>query len=141
MFGIRIATKLQIEFTKMDRKRWIIAKKGAGPVLLNKLSGRLTLVEIVNKNRAWLPGVQKPQGEFQCAKLFWPVNENGVAGLEPHGQDLAGIPVEKLDVRIWFELFLGDGRIGWIAIELDAYDSNLRKAACQHESASTAHAA
>lgn len=125
----------------MDRKRRIVAEKGAGPMSLDKLSGRLTLVKIVNKNRARFPGAQKPQGKFKRAKLFWPVNENGVASLEPPRQDLAGITVEKLDVRIWFQLRLGDGRMGWIAIELNAYDPGLRETACQHESASTAHAA
>jgi hypothetical protein len=61
--------------------------------------------------------------------------------LEPPRQDLAGITVEKLDVRIWFQLRLRDGRMGWIAIELNAYDPGLRETACQHESASAAHAA
>lgn len=64
MFGIRIAPKPQIEFTQMGSERWIVAKKGAGPVLLDKHSRRLTLVKIVNKNRARFPGAQKPQGEF-----------------------------------------------------------------------------
>ena len=141
MFGIRIAANPQIEFTQMDSKRRIVAKKGTGPMLLDKPSRRLTLVKIVNKNCARFPGAQKPQGEFERAKLFWPVNENGVAGLEPPGQDLAGITVEKLDVRIWFQLRLGDGCMGWIAIELNAYDPGLRETACQHESAATAHAA
>ena len=112
MFGIRIAANPQIEFAQMDSKRRIIAKKGAGPMLLDKLSRRLTLVKIVNKNRARFPGAQKPQGEFERAKLFWPVNENGVAGLEPTGQDLAGITVEKLDICIWLQLRLSDGRMG-----------------------------
>jgi hypothetical protein len=48
----------------VDCKRRIVAKKGAGPVSFDKLSDRLTLVEIVNKNRARLPGAQQPQGEF-----------------------------------------------------------------------------
>jgi hypothetical protein len=124
----------------MGRKRRIVAKKGAGPMLLDKPSRRLTLVKIVNKNRARFPGAEKPQGEFERAKLFWPVNENGVASLESPGQDLAGITVEKLDVRIWFQFRLGDGRMGWIAIDLDAYDPGLRETACQHERASTPHA-
>ncbi len=48
----------------MDRKCRIVAKKGAGPMPLDKLSGRLTLVKIVNKNRARFPSAEKPQGEF-----------------------------------------------------------------------------
>lgn len=141
MFGIRIAANPQIEFTQVDSKRQIVAKKSAAPMLLDKLSGRLTLVKIVNENRARFPGAQKLQGEFQRAKIFWSVNENGVADLEPPGQDLAGITVEKLDVRIWFQLRLGDGRMGWIAIELNAYDPGLRETARQHEGTSTAHPA
>jgi hypothetical protein len=124
----------------MNRKRRVVAKKSAGPMSLDKLSRRLPLVKIVNKNCARFPGAEKPQGEFERAEFLWPINENSVAGLEPRGQDLAGITVEQLDVRIWFQLRLGDGRIGWIAIDLDAYDLSLRETACQHESASTPHA-
>jgi hypothetical protein len=112
VFGIRIAANPQIEFAEMDSKRRIVAKKGAGPMLLDKPSRRLTLVKIVNENRARFPGAQKPQSEFKRAKILWPVNENGVAGLEPPGQDLARITVEKLDVRIRFQLLLSDGRMG-----------------------------
>jgi hypothetical protein len=61
--------------------------------------------------------------------------------LQPPWQDLARIPVEKLDVRIWFELCLGDGRVLGIAIELNAYDPSLWETERQHESASTAHPA
>jgi hypothetical protein len=124
----------------MDSKRRIVAKKGAGPMSLNKHSRRFSLVKIVNKDRARFPGAEKPQGEFERAKPFWPINENDVASLESPGQDLARITVEQLDVRIWFQFRLGDGRMGWIAIDLDAYDSGLRETACQHESASTPHA-
>jgi hypothetical protein len=112
VFGIRVAANPQIEFAEMDRKRRVVAKKGAGPMLLDKPSRRLTLVKIVNENRARFPGAQKPQSEFKRAKILWPVNENGVAGLEPPGQDLARITVEKLDVRIRFQLLLSDGRMG-----------------------------
>jgi hypothetical protein len=56
VFGVRIAANPQIEFTYMDRKRRIVAEKGARPMSLDKLSGRLTLVKVVNKNRAWFPG-------------------------------------------------------------------------------------
>ena len=141
MLGIRIAANPQIEFTQMDRKHRIVAKKSAAPMPLNKLPRRLTLMKIVNKNRARLPSAQQPQGELQGSKIFWPVNENGVAGLEPPGQDFARITVEKLDVRIWFQFRLSDGRMGWIAIELDAYDPGLWKTARHHEGTSTAHAA
>jgi hypothetical protein len=141
VFGIRVAAKPQIEFAEMDSKRRIVAKKGAGPISLDKLSRWLTLVKIVNKNRARFPGAQKPQGEFKRAKILWPVNENGVAGLEPPGQDLTRITVENLDVRIWFQLRLRDGRMGRIAIELDAYNSGLWETTRQHESAPTAHTA
>ena len=48
----------------MDRKCGIVAKKGAGPMPFDKLSGRLTLMKIVNKNRTRFPGTEKPQGEF-----------------------------------------------------------------------------
>jgi hypothetical protein len=48
----------------MGRKRRIVAKKGAGPMLLDKRSRRLTLVKIVNKNRTRFPGAQQPQGQF-----------------------------------------------------------------------------
>jgi hypothetical protein len=48
----------------MGRKRRIVAKKSARPMSLDKPSGRLTLVKIVNKNRARFPGAQKPQGKF-----------------------------------------------------------------------------
>jgi hypothetical protein len=140
VFGIWISAKPQIEFTQMDRKRRIVAKKSAGPMSLDKLSRGLTLMKIVNKDRARFAGAQKPQGEFERAEVFWPVNENGVASLESPREDLAGITVEKLDVRIWFQFRLGDGRMGWIAIDLDAYDPGLRETACQHESASTPHA-
>ena len=64
MFGIRIAANPQIEFTQMDSKRRIVTKEGAAPMLLDKLSRRLTLVKIVNKNRARLPSAEKPHGEF-----------------------------------------------------------------------------
>ena len=64
MFGIRIPTKPRIEFAQMGRKRRVVAKKRAGPMFLHKLSRWLSLVEIVNKNCAWFPGAQKPQGEF-----------------------------------------------------------------------------
>ena len=64
MFGVRIAPDPQIEFTQMDRKCRVVAKKGAGPMPLDKLSGRLTLVKIMNKNRARFPSAEKPQGEF-----------------------------------------------------------------------------
>ena len=69
----------------MDRKCQIVAKKGAGPMPLDKLSGRLTLVKIVNKDRARFPSAEKPQCEFKRAKIFRSVNENGVAGPEPPG--------------------------------------------------------
>jgi hypothetical protein len=141
VFGIRIAANPQIKFAQMNRKCRVVAKKGAGPMSLDKLSRRLPLVKIVNKNRARFPGAEKPQGEFERAEFLWPINENSVAGLEPRGQDLAGITVEQLDVRIWFQFRLGDGRMGWIAIDLDAYNPGLRETACQRESASTAHAA
>jgi hypothetical protein len=48
----------------MDRKRRIVAKKGAAPMLLDKLSRRLTLVKIMNKNGGRLPSAEKPHGEF-----------------------------------------------------------------------------
>jgi hypothetical protein len=64
MFGIRIATKPRIEFAQMACERRVVAKKGAWPMLLDKLSGGLTSVEIVNKDRAWFPCSQKPQCEF-----------------------------------------------------------------------------
>jgi hypothetical protein len=48
----------------MDRKCQIVAKKGAAPMPLDKLSGRLTLVKIVNKDRARFPSAEKPQCEF-----------------------------------------------------------------------------
>jgi len=51
-------------------------------------------------------------------------HENG-APVWAAGQDFARITVEKFDVRIRFQLRLSDGRMGWIAIELDAYESGL----------------
>jgi hypothetical protein len=48
----------------MACERRVVAKKGAWPMLLDKLSGGLTSVEIVNKDRAWFPCSQKPQCEF-----------------------------------------------------------------------------
>jgi hypothetical protein len=141
VLGIRIAANPQIEFAQMGCKRRIVAKKGAGPMSLNKLPRRLTRMKIVNKNCARLLGAQQPQGEFKRAKIFWPVNENRVASLEPPWEDLAGITVEKLDICIWLQLRLSDGCMGRVAIELDAYDPGVRETARQHESASAAHAA
>ena len=44
MFGVRIAPDPQIEFTQMDRKCRVVAKKGAGPMPPNPSSRRMPAI-------------------------------------------------------------------------------------------------
>jgi hypothetical protein len=143
MFGIRIVCRVDLrsEFTETGGQRGVVAEKSAWPLAFDKRPGRLTPVEVMDKNGARFASGHELEGQFQRAKFFWAINQNRVTGLKPLRKDLARIPVEKFDIRVRPELRFGDGRMRWVEIKLNAHNSRLREATCQHEGALATHAA
>src|SRR5947208_644280 len=59
--------------------------------------------KIVDENGARFLGVQKIERQLERAKIFWTIDQDGIAGLQSPRQNLARIAVEQLDVRARFQ--------------------------------------
>ena len=57
----------------------------------------------MDENGARFLGVQKIDRQLERAKIFWTIDQDGIAGLQSPRQNLARIAVEQLDVGARFQ--------------------------------------